>query len=115
MSVYYIDVDFLPDGEEHIISCCIKDCDPAVKGYYETREWLEQQGFYKDDVKLSIGEEGENDYLLEGTRLGHYDYDVDYLKDGMACHLLNITNTKRFRFGICWIHNLSKDEENYDT
>lgn len=32
----------------------------------------------------------------------------------MACHLVNITKTKRFRFGICWIHNLSKDENNYD-
>lgn len=57
---YYIDVDFLPDGEECIISCRIKDCDQAVKGYYETGEWLEQQGFYKDDVKLYIGVEGGN-------------------------------------------------------
>ena len=73
--------------------------------------------FYKDDIELSIGAEGENDYLLDGTRLGNYDYDydVDYLKDGMACHFLDITKTKQFWFGICWIHNLSKDEENYDT
>lgn len=33
----------------------------------------------------------------------------------MACHLLNIIKTKQFRFGIYWIHNLSKDEDNYDT
>lgn len=53
--------------------------------------------------------------MLHGTRLSHYDNDVDYLKDGMACYLLNITKTKRFRFGICLIHNLSKDEDNYYT
>lgn len=53
--------------------------------------------------------------MLYGTCLSHYDYDVDYLKDGMVCHLLNIIKTKQFRFGIYWIHNLSKDEDNYDT
>lgn len=53
--------------------------------------------------------------MLHGIRLSHYDHDVDYLKDGMACHLLNITKTRQFRLGIYWIHNLSKDEDNYDT
>ncbi|MBQ6653975.1 MAG: hypothetical protein IJM79_00395 [Erysipelotrichaceae bacterium] len=107
---YHITVRFLPDGKEHTIACVFEpDC--SYERTLESGERLECQSFYNDSkFKMSIGVEGD---MLSGE----YDYDVEYLGNGMA-YLLNAnTKTDYYAFGIAWIDNVELDnriDENND-
>jgi hypothetical protein len=53
---------------------------------------------------MSIGVECE-----QGS-LELYDYDTEYLVNGMAYQILSNTKTKRYVFGIAWIDNVDRDD-----
>ena len=53
---------------------------------------------------MSIGVECE-----QGS-LEYYDYDADYLVNGMSYQILPNTKTKRYAFGIAWIDNVDCDD-----
>ena len=74
---YLIIINFIPDGREHTITCRIKSYTPSDKDECETGENLELKSFYKENVKLSLGMEGDTGYIGE-KRLSCYDYDNDY-------------------------------------
>ncbi len=100
---YQIEIHFLPDGKEHTISC-VFPYDNSIKGYVESGEYLECQGFYDNNcIKLSIGTEGETDFDTD------YDYDVEYLDNGMQYVILPATQTQKYVFGISWIDNIDID------
>jgi len=109
---YKIVVDFVPDGNEHIISCVLPE---AVKFHRspESGEGLECQSFYnKDRCKLSIGLEGEAGYFEDGTRVSdEYDYNADYLDNGMAYFIEKNTKTSSFVIGIAWIDDVGLEDE----
>ena len=98
---YQITVQFIPDGKEHTIACvfesnCLYEKTP------ESGERLECQSFYNNQrFKLSIGIECE---------AGEYDYDADYLENGMAFLINADTKTEFYTFGIAWIDNVGWDD-----
>lgn len=109
---FIIEVHFKPDGREHIISCRI--INHVVHPYddIETGERLELKSFYNENVKLSIGMEGDTGYLFDGTRYSdEYDYDTDYLSNGVEYDVLETTKTEIYRFGIAWIEPYSEEND----
>lgn len=104
---YSITVNFEPDGKQHTISCRIKGHHPNKKDDIETSERRELKSFYNGKTKLSIGM--ENDGL---DRESEYDYDTDYLDDGVSYEVRTFTRAKKFVFGIAWISNSTDENEN---
>lgn len=107
---YHIGLTFVPDGQEHEIKCVIENVS-YVNRCPESGEMLECQSFYNtDNWKLSIGVECESGFLPDGRRWSdRYDYDANYLDDGMSYVILPSTKTKHFKFGIAWINNVEND------
>ena len=96
---YHIAVRFIPDGKEHTIAC-VFESDSSYERSPESGERLECQGFYNDQrYKMSIGVECD---LIPGE----YDYDADYLENGMAYLISTKTKTECYTFGIAWIDNV---------
>ena len=102
---YQIEIHFIPDGKEHTISC-VFPYNKSIKCYGESGENLECQGFYDNNcIKLSIGLEGEASIYTD------YDYDVEYLDNGMQYVVLPKTQTQKYIFGICWIDQIDIDDQ----
>ena len=109
---FSIKVEFVPDGERHAISCIIKSHIPSDKDGVESGERLELKSFYKGHSKLSIGMEGETGYFADGTRaFDTYDYDTEYLEDGVRYVINEDTKTDRYVFGVAWIENVTDDND----
>lgn len=112
---YCLEVFFEPDGKRHTISCRIKDHVPSENDGIESGERLELKSFYKGKAKLSIGMEGETGYYPDGTRaFDTYDYDNEYLADGVQYVILPETKTRRYCFLIAWIEKVT-DENDIQT
>ena len=77
----------------------------------EPGERLECQSFYNSrGMKLSIGLECESGFV-DGVRISdEYDYDADYLENGMAFLIGADTKTERYVFGIAWIDDVGWDD-----
>ncbi|MBE6835992.1 MAG: hypothetical protein E7515_07075 [Ruminococcaceae bacterium] len=112
LGLYRVEISFIPDGKKHIIRCeFIPDTD--FKSFVESGENLECQSFYNDNgMKMSIGLEGDSCYNADGKRIdGFYDYDVKYLKKGMAYSILPQTKTQKYVFGIAWINEIGSEKD----
>ena len=107
---YQINVQFLPDGNEHTISCIFKpNC--SYNRTPESGEQLECQSFYNDRrFKLSIGVECVAGYIGGVRDTDEYDYDAEYLENGMSVLIDGNTKTQHFVFGIAWIDNVGWDD-----
>ena len=107
---YRITVRFFPDGKKHTIACVFgSDC--KYERTPESGECLECQSFYNDSrFKMTIGLECEAGYIDGLRATNKYDYDADYLENGMS--FLIDTNTKKelYTFGIAWIDNVVLDD-----
>ena len=109
---YRIELNYVSDNLEHFIICVIDDIDPSkVKKYAESGEKLECQSFYKEDIKLSIGIECDTGYYDTGERVGSYDYDSVYLENGIGYHILPMTKSHKFIFGLAWIDECREEDE----
>lgn len=108
---YQIAVQFIPDGENHTIAC-VFESDCSYERTPESGERLECQSFYNDRrFKMSIGLECEAGYI-GGIRVSdEYDYDADYLENGMSFLIDMNTRTERYVFGISWIDNVGLDDQ----
>lgn len=107
---YQIVVQYVPDGKEHSLSCVFSPTCLYQKGF-ESGERLECQAFYSTQrIKMSIGLECEAGYI-EGVRVcDAYDYDADYLDNGMAYIIIPETKTTKYVFGIAWIDDVGWDD-----
>lgn len=77
---FCIEIDYEPDRKQHVISCKIKGYTISNKDEIESGEKLELKSFYKKNIKLSIGMEGEAGYYSDGGKESAiYDYDNEYL------------------------------------
>lgn len=80
-----IEILYEPDGKQHTISCRIKKYHASSRDEIEPGERLELKSFYRENTKLSIGMEGDAGYYSDGTRDSDvYDYDNDYMEDGVS-------------------------------
>ena len=107
---YQIAITFIPDGKKHSIACIFEpNC--SYKRSPEAGEFLECQSFYNDcRIKMSIGLECEAGYI-GGVRVSdRYDYDADYLENGMSYIILSDTKTEHYVFGIAWIDDVGWDD-----
>ena len=114
LGIYHITVNYQPDGKEHNIACIFTPSCSYNRGP-ESGERLECQSFYNDQgFKMSIGTECESWYI-DGKRFSRdYDYDVDYLENGMAYVILPETKTNNYVFGIAWVEGVSWDNPTDD-
>ena len=108
---YAIIVSIRPDWRAHTISCRLRDYTDSPQDGPESGENLELYSFYRDDAKLSIGMEGDTGYLVTGDRVSDYDYDTEYLPDGVQYCLLPFTRTATFLFGIAWIRPVTETND----
>lgn len=109
---YKIIIDFTPDGQEHQIMCIVDGYEKTDDDYIDTGENLELKNFIKNNIKLSIGMEGDTGYYPDGTRINnYYDYDNKYFDNGVSYQILKNTHTNKFVFGIAWIDNPQQDNE----
>ena len=107
---YRIVVGFVPDGGEHTIACVFEPDGPYGRTP-ESGERLECQGFYNDQrFKMSIGLEFEAGYIGGGRVSNAYDYDADYLENGMSYLIGESTKTESYVFGISWIDDVGWDD-----
>ena len=116
---YQITVQFIPDGHEHKIACVFEPtC--QYKSTPESGERLECQSFYNDSrIKMSIGLECEAGYIGGEHSSGEYDYDTEYLENGMAYFIKAYTKAEKYVFGIAWINDVGwndpiNNEDNRD-
>jgi len=110
---YMINIFFEPDGIEHKISCFIQGYNGSSKDSIETGENLELKSFYKNNIKLSIGMEGDTGYIGKDRISDYYDYDNAYLDNGVQYKLLKKTSKKfnNYVFMIAWIENYDNNNE----
>jgi hypothetical protein len=109
---YKIVIDFIPDGQEHQIKCLIDGYENIDDDFVETGDNLELKSFVKNNIKLSIGMEGDSGYFSDGTRISdYYDYDNDYFDNGVSYQILKNTQTNKYVFGIAWIVDQRPDNE----
>ena len=107
-----IEISYEPDGKQHTISCKIKKYHASSRDEIEPGECLELKSFYRENTKLSIGMEGEAGYYSDGTRATNtYDYDNDYMEDGVLYQIMRDTKTTKFVFGIAWIDNVTAEND----
>lgn len=108
---FFIKIEFKPDGKDHFITCCIKNCISDEEGDIDSGECLELQNFWHDKAKISIGTEGEVKWEYSSD---YYDYDIDYLRYGMGYHILpETTKWEKFVFGVAWMDEWTDDNEYY--
>lgn len=109
---YKIELAFIPDGNKHIISCILNSNFGNIEENIESGERLECKGFYYHNMKLSIGMEGDAGYIgSERISDYGYDYDTEYIDNGVQYIILTFTKTKKYVFGIAWIDNPNKKRE----
>ena len=108
---FQITIEYVPDGKKHSIACVFTPSCPCQTDS-ESGERLECQGFYSERrIKMSIGVECESGCFADGTRASdRYDYDADYLENGMAYLILPGTRTERYTFGISWVDDVGWDD-----
>lgn len=104
---YAIVIPFYPDQLQHTISCRIKNYKNSKNDEPEPGENLELFSFYQNGTKLSIGMVGDAG-CINGERLATYDYDTEYLADGVQYRVLPITKTTKFIFGVAWINEVTE-------
>ena len=101
---YLIQYEYKSEMKNQKIKCCIPSLE--VKGEIESGEWLEAISFYRDDIKLTIGVEGE---FTEDTK--YIDYSGDYLSKGIQYVTNHTTSDRKFYFGVCWIQPLTEEND----
>lgn len=107
---YQITVFFIPDGKEHTIAC-VFESNCMYKRTPESGERLECQSFYNvHRFKMSIGLECEAGYVGGVRASDEYDYDADYLDNGMSFLIDMNTKTEKYVFGIAWIDNVGWED-----
>ncbi|MBU5210261.1 hypothetical protein P9D39_23345 [Heyndrickxia oleronia] len=102
---YLIQFEYKKEFKIQEIKCCIPSID--VKGEIESGERLEAISFYKNDIKLTIGVEGEfTDYPK------YIDFSGDYLSNGIQYEVFQTTASRKFNFGVCWMQPCTEENDN---
>lgn len=116
---YRIDVDFIPDGRKHYLSCVLHPNQPILDDL-ESGENLECGGYYSKDekIKVSIGLYGDGGYYRENgkeQRNDSFDYDAEITQRGGVFQneyiTLPFTKTTHYVFGVCWIMDCNRERE----
>ena len=104
---YVISIAVKNDNDYKKITCCLPNID--VKGSPESGEILEAIAFYKGDIKLTIGVQGEFGYYQK-----YHDYNGNYLDNGIQFYMYPDSASRVIQFGVCWIQPVT-DENDIQT
>lgn len=112
---YFIHVEFEPDSKEHNIDCKLVDFSPT-ETEHAGGERVESLEIYEKEIKMSIATQAEilsyeNEKIDEDDPCNIYNYDVEYLENGMRYIILPITTEKEVIFGVSWMSNYNDDNE----
>ncbi len=113
---YQIRIEIPQDRKKHRISCTFLS-DSEYERTPESGERLECNSFYNSkDIKMSIGLEGETWSVSDkiASEEYGYDYDIEYLENGMSYIILETTKTTSYVFGIAWIDRVSWNNSQED-
>lgn len=101
---YLIQYDYESKMENQELKFCLHSID--VKGDIESGEGFEAISFYRNDIKLTIGIEGEF------TDFPKYSEDSgNYLSNGIRYAPHHSTGDRKFNFGVCWIQPLTEEND----
>lgn len=100
---FYICITRKNNLKAHKISCEIDGYIPNENDCIESGEHLELKSFYREYTKLSIGAE----YDIDGS----YDYECEYLPNGLQYNILPKTQTRNYIFGIAWINQCNEQTD----
>jgi len=103
-ATYMLVVPYISDGQTHILRCCLKN--NSIKGGVESGERLETIAFYAHDLKLSIGAAGGFGMPYDYPE---FDYDGEYLPNGIEIIIREKTKSKKFVFGVSWISPVTNE------
>jgi len=101
---YLIQYEYKSEMMNQDIKCCIPSLD--IEGEIESGESLEAISFYRNDVKLTIGMEGQ---FTDDVKC--IDDGGNYLSNGIQYVTDHTTSDRKFYFRVCWIHPLSEDND----
>lgn len=94
---YLISYEYFSDQKNHSLKCRLVG--NAEEGFIESGERLEAISFHIKGGKITIGCEGEFGIPREPG----YDYDGDYLDNGLEIIIEPSTKSRTFIFGVSWL------------
>lgn len=104
-------IDYIPDGQEHTISCCIKGYRGSKNDFMELDEMVDMKSFCKGTTKLSLGLFSDTPDEWDKAPDDIMDYWTEYLKNGVQYHIRAYAKQAMYPFGIAWNeHRNDKDE-----
>lgn len=104
-------VDYIPDGQAHTISCCIKRYRASKDDFVEPEERANIKSFCKKRTKLSIGGFSDTPDEWEKSPDESMDYWIEYLKNGIEYYIRPSAKRTIYPFGIAWLENFNEDNE----
>lgn len=102
---YLISFEFISDNSEHRLTCTLDRDD--VPGDIESGEHLDAIAFYIDNGKLTLG--CQSDFGVDEYDI--FDYNGDYLENGLEIYIFPSTKSQIFTFGVSWLLNVTHDNE----
>ncbi|MDX8362975.1 hypothetical protein [Cytobacillus sp. IB215316] len=104
---YLIQYNYKTEYKNQTIKCCLPSLN--IKGDIQSGERLESIAYYKNDIKLSIGADGE--FVDDPYHDPYFDFTGEYLSNGIEYQTTKITKDKVFQFGICWIQPCTDEND----
>lgn len=101
-------IDYIPDGQEHTVSCCIKGIRESKSDFIEPDERVDIKSFCRGTTKLSIGDIPDE---WDKTPDDIMDYWTEYLKNGVQYHIRVGAEQAIYPFGIAWLEHKSDKNE----
>lgn len=95
------------DGASHELTCLFSG--NFQEGDVESGERLEMRSLHCGEGKLSIGVEGE--FGLEGFCEYGFDFNGEYLPNGLKIKIMPDTKSREFVFGVAWLKRCTEDND----
>lgn len=93
-------IDYIPDGQEHTVSCGIKGFRESKSDFIEPDERVDIKSFCRGTTKLSIGLFSDIPDEWDKTPDDIMDYWTEYLKNGVQYHIRAGAEQAIYPFGI---------------
>ena len=105
---FAIMVDYIPDGQVHMISCCIKRYRVSRNDFVESAERADIKSFRKGSTKLSIGLFSDVPEEWGKSSDESMDYWTECLKNGAQYHIQRNAKRAVYPFGLAWLENFNE-------
>ena len=104
-------VDYIPDGQTHTISCCIKGYRGSKNDFIEPDERVDIKSFCKGTTKLSLGLFSDVPDEWGKVPDEPLDYWTEYLKNGVQYYIRAGAKQAIYPFSVAWTDRRSDKNE----